>query len=101
MDPLADDFGKRSEAYERRARALDRALDRLQTINSALNLVTLALVGGSVVWLWDGMTAKRAIIMMVVAFLLRWVVNLALKFGYVDPTLRRIDREAPAPKDFT
>lgn len=98
MDNLGQEFKRRSEQYEKRARALDMALEKLKTINMCLNLGTLMVAGLNLVTAWDGLTVKYLVLMVVGLFLLRWVANMVVTFTYTNPTLRRIDKETPEPE---
>ena len=100
MNNLGQDFGRRSEQYEKRARALDMALEKLKTINMILNLGMLALAGLSLVIAWDGLTVKHLVMLCIGLFLFRWVANMVVTFTYTNPTMRRIDEENPEPEPF-
>jgi len=91
------DFAERSEAYAKRAKALDVAAQKQKGINVLLNLGTILFIGIAVILMWSRLDAKVLVGVAVATFVARWISNMVVHFAWTTPMMKKIDQEAPAP----
>jgi hypothetical protein len=92
-----DDFAERSEAHAKRCGALVQAISLEREISALLNTGTGALVVLAIVAVWPSLDAKALVIIAVSALCVRWIAKVLVRVLWTNPTIRRIDRETPAP----
>jgi hypothetical protein len=98
-DRVFKDFTERSEAFKKRAEALNVASRKERQLRNLVNGGAMALtafvlsvyLGGS----W--MSTKGFVAGLVAVFVARWVTNLIVSMVWTDPLMKRIDAECPAP----
>jgi hypothetical protein len=92
-----DAFGRLTNQYQARIKALDAAMEKSREINVGLNIVTFGLTVGALAFVWAFPSIRLGIGAFVVVFVLRWIANVVVRVKWADPELARIEREFPVP----
>jgi Flp pilus assembly protein TadB len=97
FDKSMADWSKRSKMHEDRIRALEQANTRMKRIHAVHGLWTAFTILVAMVVVWIYPTVRMGIVLAVVLFLIRWAGNFYIGTKYVNPEMKRIDAEFPAP----
>ncbi len=94
---LDNNFGDRMDAYKARSDALGKAMEDQAVYFGLINIGTfiVVVIGAVVVWLHPSIRALLAMGLGVVV--LRFVVRALFDALWVEPRMKRINREFPKP----
>jgi hypothetical protein len=101
MEMMGRDWDKRMGGFKARKEAFDQAEARLKPIFAVHQLWTAFTILMALVIEWIYPTIRMGIVLAVVLMLIRWAGNMLITFKYVNPELKRIDEEFPAPEKRT